>query len=160
MTADLDSSRNAPRERREAQDRRQRDVHSLFLGALNPRRRAHRRGDEHPHRVLDLHEARWLAVAMLIMLLSVADAFLTLRLIELGATEANPLMAVLLDDGTAGFAYLKVALTAAGVIVLSIMARLRAFGRIPVSLLLYLILGVYGTLITYEFWLLETLDAA
>lgn len=96
---------------------------------------------------------------MLIMLLSVGDAFLTLRLIELGATEANPLMALLLEDGTTGFAFLKVALTAAGVIVLTIMARLRAFGRIPVGLVLYLILGVYGTLIAYECWLLETLDA-
>ena len=102
--------------------------------------------------------SRWLAVAMLVMLMSVGDAILTLRLMELGAVEANPLMAMMLDGGTPGFAFLKVALTASGVVVLTVMARLHAFGRVPVSAILYLILGLYGSLIAYEFWLLGHLQ--
>jgi hypothetical protein len=158
MTSDTEAPASRARDRRDATDRRRRLLHALFVGGLTPRRRAHRRDLEGPHPVLDLHEARWLAVAMLIMLLSVGDAILTVRLMELGAVEVNPLMALLLDSGSSGFAYLKVALTALGVVVLTVMARLHAFGRIPVSLVLYLILGLYCCLITYEFWLLETLQ--
>jgi hypothetical protein len=69
-------------------------------------------------------------------------------------------MARLLDQGSPSFAWLKVALTALGVIVLTVMARLRAFGRLPVSVVLYLILGLYTALIAYEFWLLELLETA
>ena len=157
MTVESDAVHWSARDRRESPERRRREIHALFVGSLHPRRRAHRRGGDHRH-VLDLHEARWLGVAMLIMLMSVGDAFLTLRLLDLGAVEVNPLMALLLDHGSDGFAYLKVALTSAGVIVLTVMARFHAFGRLPVGLILYLILGVYGSLIGYEFWLLRLLD--
>jgi len=95
---------------------------------------------------------------MIIMLLSAADAMLTLQLMALGAVEANPIMAAFLDTGSPGFAYLKVALTGVGVVVLSIMARLHAFGRVPVGLVLYGVLGLYGGLIAYEYWLLEHLQ--
>ena len=56
------------------------------------------------------------------------------------------------------FAYLKVVLTAFGVTMLVVMARLRAFGRLPVSAVLYVILALYGALIAYELWLLDTLE--
>jgi hypothetical protein len=160
MTVDTQAPAPPARERRERPDRRHRLLHALFVGGLKPRRHAHRRGAEGQHRVVDMHDARWLAVAMLIMLLSVGDAFLTLRLMGLGAVEVNPLMARLLDQGSPAFAWLKVALTALGVIVLTVMARLRAFGRLPVSVVLYLILGLYTALIAYEFWLLELLETA
>jgi hypothetical protein len=157
----MNSDSDAPvrgQDRRDAPDRRRRLLHALFIGGLTPRRRAHRRDSSPALQILDLHEARWLAVAMLIMLLSVGDAILTLRLMELGADEANPFMAAALQGGTPGFAYLKVALTAFGVVVLTVMARLHAFGRVPVSLVLYGILGLYCALIAYEFWLLDHLQ--
>jgi hypothetical protein len=145
-------------ERREAPDRRRRLIHALFVGGLTPRRRGHRRIVEDGPRLHDLHEAKWLGVAMVIMLLSVADAMLTLELMDLGAIELNPVMAVFLDSGSPGFAYLKVALTGVGVVVLTVMARLHAFGRVPVGLMLYVVLGLYGSLIAYEYWLLGHLQ--
>jgi hypothetical protein len=151
---------DAPQERREAPDRRRRLIHALFVGGLTPRRRAHRRGGESQSVVLDLHEARWLGVAMLIMLLSVADAMLTLEVMHLGAVEVNPVMALFLDSGTPAFAYMKVALTGIGVTVLTIMARLHAFGRVPVGVVLYAILALYIGLIVYEYWLLQVLQRA
>ncbi|MET0291814.1 MAG: DUF5658 family protein [Steroidobacteraceae bacterium] len=158
MTAESDATLGSPRDRRDSPERRRRELHALAVGSMNPRRRAHRRGLDGRRMVLDFHEARWLGIAMLIMLMSVADAFLTLKLIELGAMEVNPLMRVLLDSGSDGFAYLKVALTASGVIVLSVLARVHAFGRLPVGVVLYGILGLYGSLIAYEFWLLRLLE--
>ena len=159
MTAESDAqAADALQERREVPERRRRLIHALFVGGLTPRRRAHRRTAEGHPRLHDLHEARWLGVAMLIMLLSVADAMLTLELMHLGAVEVNPLMAVFLDGGSPGFAYLKVVLTAVGVIVLTVMARVQAFGRVPVGLVLYGVLGLYVGLIAYEYWLLQALQ--
>ena len=160
MTAEPDASTAKIRERREPPERRRRLLHALFIGALSPRRHTQRRGDDSHSQLHDLHEARWLAVAMLIMLLSVGDAMLTVRLLDLGAIEVNPVMATMLSHSSPAFAYLKVALTALGVIILVVMARLRAFGRLPVSVVLYAILGLYGALIAYELWLLEALEKA
>jgi uncharacterized protein DUF5658 len=160
MTADTEVPAPVDRDRRAASDRRRRLLYALFIGGLAPRRRGHRREFGAHRHALDLHEARWLAVAIVIMLLSVADAFLTLRLMDLGAIELNPLMARVLDDGSPAFAFLKVTLTGLGVVLMSVLARIRAFGRVPVGLLLYGILALYAALIAYEFCLLESLQAA
>jgi hypothetical protein len=53
------------------------------------------------------------------------------------------------------FTVVKVGLTAGGVILLTLAARMRAFGRIPVSFFLYAVLFGYGSLIVYELKLLE-----
>ncbi len=158
MSAESDAPpADTARDRRETPDRRRRLLYSLFVGGLNPRRRTHRREGTHA-RGLDMHEAKWLGVAMIIMLMSVADAMLTLQLMNLGAVEVNPVMAFALDGGSPAFAYLKVALTSLGVVVLTVMARVHAFGRIPVGLVLYGVLGLYGSLVFYEFRLLEHLQ--
>jgi len=43
------------------------------------------------------------------------------------------------------------------VLLLTQLARIRAFGYIPVGVFLYLVLGIYGALILYELNLLEVL---
>ena len=82
---------------------------------------------------------------------SCTDALLTLILVERGvASEANPLMAPLLGHSALAFALVKVVLTAGGVVLLTQLARIRAFGRIPVGavpLIWYFV--IYGVLITY-----------
>jgi hypothetical protein len=52
------------------------------------------------------------------------------------------------------FTCVKIALTALGVVFLTQLARLRAFGRIPVGFVLYSVLAVYAALILYEYRLL------
>jgi hypothetical protein len=51
----------------------------------------------------------------------------------------------------------KIGLTAGGVVLLTQLARMRAFGRIPVGVLLYTVLAIYGALMVYEFGLLNAL---
>jgi len=107
---------------------------------------------------LDWHHPQWLAVSMLIVIGSCTDALLTLILVERGiATEANPLMAPLVGNSPLAFALVKVALTAAGVVLLTQLARIRAFGRIPAGMFLYLVLAIYGVVIAYELHLLNTM---
>lgn len=147
-------------DRRGVTDRRTRTMHALLRGSFQPRRRAPRRTSDVGIAAVDWHDPRWLAVALLILLLSCLDGFFTLTLVGHGAHEANPFMAPLVNGSATSFAIAKMSLTAVGVVVLTILARLRAFGRVPVSALLYGILVGYGVLILYELWLLERLVLA
>jgi hypothetical protein len=142
-------------ERRGSPDRRTRTLYSLFYGSFNPRRRAPRRNGAPSLRDLDWHEPQWLAVAILIVVLSCVDAALTLTLISHGAYEVNPLMAPIVGGSGLAFTVIKVGLTAGGVVLLTLLVRMRAFGKIPVSFLLYAVLAGYGTLVIYELRLLE-----
>ncbi|HEY0768638.1 MAG TPA: DUF5658 family protein [Steroidobacteraceae bacterium] len=148
--------KHRPQERRST-DRRIHVLRALLYGSLNPRRRAPRRVDERTLSAVDWHHPQWLAIAILIVVFSCTDALLTLMLVERGAYEANPLMAPLVGGSGVAFALVKIGLTAGGVVLLTQLARIRAFGRIPVGVLLYTVLAVYGALIGYEFWLLNAL---
>lgn len=92
---------------------------------------------------------------MLITVLSCVDAALTLTLLAHGAYELNPMMAPLVGGSPFVFTSVKIGLTAGGVILLTLAARMRAFGAIPVSFLLYAVLLGYGTLVFYELRLLQ-----
>jgi len=130
-------------------------LRALLHGSFRPRRRAPRRADESGLSAVDWHHPQWLAIAILIVVFSCTDALLTLVLLERGAYEANPMMAPLVVGPASAFAVVKIGLTAGGVVLLTQLARLRAFGRIPVGVLLYLVLAIYGALIAYEFGLLN-----
>jgi hypothetical protein len=118
------------------------------------RRFLRRAGEAHPAG-LDWHDPRWLVVTVLIVLLCIADAFLTLTLLRHGAQEVNPFMAPLVAGDGRSFAYWKIGLTAVGVITLVVLARVRLFGLIPVRVVLYLVLLGYVCLVTYEWRLLQ-----
>jgi len=143
-------------ERRLRHDRRRGTLRSLLVGGFNPRRRGPRRSYDTAVTATDWHDARWLAVVLLILVLSVADALLTLTLLDRGALEANPVMEVLLRSGGRSFAIVKMGLTALGVVVLTVLGRVRAFGRLPVNFVLYLVLAAYALLVCYELWLLQS----
>jgi hypothetical protein len=145
----------AAMDRRSAPDRRKRTLYSLVYGSFNPRRREARRTDARSLRDLDWHEPQWLAVAILIVVLCCVDAGLTLTLIDHGAYEVNPFMAPIVGGSALVFTLVKVGLTGAGVVVLTLAARMRAFGKIPVGFLLYAVLAAYGSLVVYELRLLE-----
>jgi hypothetical protein len=138
-------------------DRRKRVLWSLVYGSFHPRRRGPRRAGDVSLTAVDWHHPQWLAIGTLIVALSCADAFLTIVLIGHGAYEMNPFMAPLVGGSAVAFALTKIGLTAMGVLLLTQLARVRTFGRIPVGAILYSVLVIYGTLIFYEFHLLTYL---
>ena len=146
-----------PGVQRRGPDRRKRVLWSLVYGSFHPRRRGPRREGENLLTAVDWHHPQWLAVGILIVMLSCGDALLTLMLMARGAYEVNPLMAALIGGSATRFAYVKISLTAVGVVLLTQLARLRTFGRLPVGFILYSVLVLYGTLIFYEFQLLRQL---
>jgi hypothetical protein len=142
---------------RRGPDRRKHVIRSLVYGSFHPRRRGPRRADDKNLTAVDWHHPQWLAIGMLIVVFSCGDALLTLTLMAHGAYELNPFMASLIGGSAERFALVKISLTAGGVVLLTQLARLRTFGRIPVGLILYSVLVLYGTLIFYEFRMLGTL---
>lgn len=104
----------------------------------------------------DWFHPQWLAVGITVLLLSVADAILTLTLVSHGASEVNPLMDPLVRGSGHGFAYWKFGLTATGVVVLILLARLRIWGR-SVGTVLYLAMLGYVVLVAYELFLLRNI---
>ena len=141
---------------RRGMERRLRVLRGLVYGSLRPRRHGPRRAGDRGVSAVDWHHPQWLAVAILIVLASCLDAFLTLMLVGREvAEEANPLMAPLVGGSGMIFAVVKIGLTAGGVLLLTQLARLRAFGRIPVGVFLYLVLVLYSALIFYEVDLLN-----
>jgi hypothetical protein len=130
----------------------------LAGGSFIRRRHGPRRVVDASLAVTDWYAPQWLAAALLILILCVADALMTLALLGHGAYEANPVMDAVLHGGDGRiFAALKFGLTAGGVVVLILLARVRAFGRLPVSALLYGVLAGYVCLVTYELSLLRVL---
>ncbi len=126
-------------------------------GTLKPRRLGPRRDGEQALGAIDWYHPWWLAIATLILGLCASDAVLTVVLISRGAYELNPLLAPLLDGSGMLFVAVKIGLTGVGVVLLTLLSRVKAFGRLPVALLLYAVLAGYGVLIAYELRLLEQL---
>ena len=144
-------------ERRRGPDRRSRLARALVYGSFHPRRLGPRREGEHGLGAVDWHHPWWLVVATLILVLCASDAVLTVVLISRGAYEVNPMLAPLIGGSGVLFAVVKVGLTGIGVVVLTLLSRVRAFGRLPVALVLYGVLAGYAVLIGYELQLLDWL---
>ena len=143
-------------ERRVSVNRRRRLWWSMWYGSLHPRRRRPpRRDDETRFSPPDLHEPHLFAVAMGIVLLSVADAFMTVTLLSNGAIEANPLMAAVIYKSAALFASIKMTLTGIGVIIMVLLARYRFMRMVRVQFVLYAVLVGYLSLLTYEYLMLR-----
>jgi hypothetical protein len=144
------------RERRDRAERRSRRWWSVLYGNFNPRRRApsRRLGDTRFH-ILDWHSPHLLAVAIGIVLLCVADSFMTLALLQEGAEEVNPIMAALIYRSVAMFAALKMGMTSAGVILMVFLARYRFMRLLRVEWALYGVLLAYLSLVGYEIWILK-----
>jgi hypothetical protein len=145
-----------PVERRKNHERRRSVFRALWHGNFARRRHAPRRSNERHVAVTDWFQPQWLAVALSVLLLSVADAFLTLTLVAHGASEVNPLMEPLVHGSGHSFAYWKIGLTVTSVVILVVLARLRLWGR-AVGNVLYVAMAMYAVLVAYELFLLRNI---
>ena len=142
-------------DRRMPSERRLSILGALWRSSFARRRLGPRRDtDRHPV-MTDWFQPQWLAAAILILILSAADALLTLELISRGAVEINPIMEPLVRESGLSFALWKLGLTSMGVVVLTMAARLRVLRRIVVGSLLYVVLLGYLALVGYEIELLR-----
>ncbi|MEO8017080.1 MAG: DUF5658 family protein [Pseudomonadota bacterium] len=143
-------------ERRERTERRRSVLRALWRGNFARRRLAPRRNTERHAVVTDWFHPQWLAVGIAILLLCSADAILTLTLIANGAVEVNPFMEPLVRGSVHMFTFWKIGLTAMGVMMLTLLARLRVWGS-AVGTILYVVLVGYAVLVSYEVFLLRNI---
>lgn len=150
-----DESSPVSADRRNRADRRSRTLRSLVTGGWQARRRDPRRSEPLRLGSIDWHAPQWLAAALLVLLLSLADTLLTLVLVQHGAIEVNPIMAPFVIGSGRSFAFLKLGLTAAAVTVLVALTRVRTFGRLLAGPILVSAAVLYVVLIGYELWLVD-----
>ena len=77
-------------------------------------------------------------------------------LLQGGADEVNPIMALLVYRSVAAFAALKMAMTGTGIMLMVFLARYRFMRLLRVEWVLYGVLMVYACLIGYEIWMLKS----
>ena len=87
------------------------------------RQQARRQSDRNRILYFDRYNKTLFRLIVLILFFSVADAFLTLLLIDYGAIELNPLMAFYLDLGPLLFVTVKYALTSLSLFVLLVYSK-------------------------------------
>ncbi len=137
-------------EQREETERRQFSWRTVVYGFALSRRHAHRRAGDTEVIFLDWHHPWLFFLATGTMLLSCADAFLTLLLIERGMIEANPIMDAVMAHGTATFTGTKLAMTAFGIFVLVFLAKARFLNRFRTGIFLTTFFSGYACLVCYE----------
>lgn len=142
-------------DRRNSVDRRSRTLSAYIYGALKPRRVRGRRAADRLYPVIDWHSPRVLALALGILVLSTIDGILTVVLLEHGAVEINPLMALLVPSNLNWFAAVKLGLTGIGLVVLVACSQMRLLRAVPGEMLLYVVLGCYVVLIDHEVHMLS-----
>lgn len=144
-------------ERRGAPDRRRHFLWSLVYGGFYPRRRGGRRLTDQHRPIVDWHGPELLFSSVGLIVLCLCDAALTLVLLAHGASEANPVMALIVDGDVERFALVKLALTASGLLALVAVSRFTVFRLIRVANLVHLAMAGYVALIIYEAWLVSFL---
>ena len=138
-------------EQRSVAERRVFSWRTVYFGFMRSRRHQLRRGDEEEVRFLDWHHPWLFFLAVGTMLLSCADAFMTLQLLERGMVEANPIMASMIGRGATAFAVSKMAMTGTSILALVFLAKARFMNRMRIGAFLTIVFSVYACLICYEF---------
>ncbi len=140
--------------RRRNTDRRVRVTHPLTPMSLQGRRSKGRRQEDIANRYVDRYSPVLRYICIGFVLLSMTDAFFTLRLLDKGGSELNPIMAALLDLDIEWFIYVKLIATSIGLAILLAHFHFRWLKIIRVSHILYSLFGLYVLLIHYEVFLL------
>ncbi len=137
-------------DKREEDSRREFSWRTVFYGFIRSRRRANRRTTDDDIVFLDWHHPWLFFLATGTMLLSCADAFLTLQLINVGMVETNPFMQAVMAQSTLMFTSTKLGMTAFGIFVLVFLAKARFLNRFRTGLLLTIFFSCYACLVCYE----------
>jgi hypothetical protein len=102
------------------------------------------------------HGPKVFVAILLIVLLTIADAFLTLHLVDLGAWEWNPIMAYYLDRGPLMFFAVKYLLTCASILIILSVTKTHVFGEtIPVKALLVVFIVALAAVLKWQLILLH-----
>ncbi len=139
-------------ERRSGKDRRERPTSPFTLSSLFGARKHYRRKEDRKrHYFVDLYSPLVVSLLLSTMLLSLIDAFLTLRLLDANFRELNPIMDFFLEIGPTAFILVKWVLTSVGLLVLLVLKNVYFLrGKVKTAALLAVFPLLYLVLIVYE----------
>ncbi|MFZ2446442.1 MAG: DUF5658 family protein [Syntrophobacteraceae bacterium] len=140
------------KDRRSGKDRRARPTSPFTIKSIfGSRSRFRRKEDAQRHYFVDLYSPFFFAVLLVTLLLSAADALLTIRLTASDFRELNPVMDFFLQLGPTPFILAKWVLTALGLTTLLVLKNIYLWrGRIKTAAILVLMPLLYLILVTYE----------
>ncbi len=143
-------------DRRSKNDRRAKPTSPLTTSSLFGLRTNSRRvQDKKKHRYVDRYSRRSVSLIIVTILLSIADANFTLKLVSTGAQEINPVMDFFLNFGPIPFLIAKYLLTGTSLIMFLVHKNFTIWGGwLKVKNLLIFVLVMYVILIIYELILL------
>ncbi|MHC1728665.1 MAG: DUF5658 family protein [Syntrophobacteraceae bacterium] len=142
----------ASRERRSGKERREKPTVLFSRSSLFGSRRKFRRAeDARKYFIVDIYNPFLVSVIIFTLILCVADAFLTLKLISENFQELNPIMDFFLKLGPLPFIMVKFSLTGFGMTTLLILNNYYLWqGRIKIGALLLIFPFFYLLLVIYE----------
>lgn len=139
------------KERRSGKDRRAGQTSPLSLKSLFGRRRnSRRKEDARKFYFVDLYSPVFMVLFLMTMVLSLTDAFLTMKLVTENFQEINPVMDYFLRKGPYAFVVVKWVLTAFGMIVLLVLKNYYVWGKVKTAAFMVVFPFLYLLLITYE----------
>lgn len=138
-------------ERRRRANRRRFSWRTVCFGFVHSRRCKLRRAWDVDALYLDWHHPWLFFLVVGTMLMSCMDAVMTLKLLELGMVEVNPVMAAAIRHSTTSFAVSKVALTGSSLLILTYFSRTRLLNRLRTGVLLTVFFSCYASLVCYQF---------
>ena len=116
------------------------------------RRRHARRGCEGDSYYVDRYEFRYLIIIAAILMLCIADAYLTLTLMRFGGSELNPVMLALMNKDIVLALVSKYLITVLCMIFFLVHKNFKFLGRFRINTLIYAVLFVYSALVSLEFY--------
>ncbi|MDH4219936.1 MAG: DUF5658 family protein [Candidatus Aminicenantes bacterium] len=137
-------------DKRQYEDRRQKPTPPISRHILFGRRREARRSDELDNYYVDKYEWHLLFVTSLIMIFCALDAYLTLKILQLGGSEENLLMSFFMQKNLVLTLVVRLFVTVAASVFLLIHKNFKLFGAIKTNRLIYLVFCIYFVLVLYE----------
>jgi uncharacterized protein DUF5658 len=135
-------------ERRQLPDRRKRPTPLLSRYCISGRRRGARRRDEARNSYVDRYDVPMAAAALLIVLLSILDAYYTLNYLSRGGRELNPVAQSFIDFGPRTFVIMKGIVTGSCVLFLIVHKNFSVVRHV-----LTVVLSFYTLLLCYHLYL-------
>jgi len=164
-TVELTNDRPIPErflgeERRFSQERRKQNIPIFSKYWLMGRRGTFRREtDRELYQRLDRHSAKTFALILMIIMLSILDAIFTLKLINEGAAELNPIMAYYLNQGPLVFFWVKYSLTCGSLLLVFLNQHAYILrNKVPMKVLYLVLIIPYTLVVQWELYLLYTIN--
>lgn len=151
---DVTHAADEPGADRRQKDRRHKKTNPFTPESWRGQRSTSRRSDDFRIPYFDRYHPSVFALCVILLLLSCADAFLTLQLMRRGAVEINPIMRFFLEWNDSAFVIAKLTLSSLSIVLLAAHYHFRWIRIFRVAHILYVFIAGYVLLFIYELYLL------